>query len=131
MQAGQLPNDKQVSCFQAALGRNPTPPGCSPGAVEMGPPAWYLAAGCLYQPVRNVVTSAPRMRCKWFCSRGLFTGSGVAGAGRKAVAGQRRKLSGMRRTVPGAEAIIALRGREASSHREEIWQRPRNQTATA
>ena len=50
---------------------------------------------------------------------------------RKAVVGQRLKLSGMRRAVPGAEAIIALRGREASSHREEIWLRPRNQTATA
>jgi len=37
----------------------------------------------------------------------------------------------MRWTVPGADAIIALRCREASSHWEEIWQRPRNQTATA
>ena len=37
-----------------------------------------------------------------------------------AVVGQRLKLPGMRPAVPGAEAIIALRGREASSHREEI-----------
>jgi len=34
-------------------------------------------------------------------------------------------------TAAGADAIIALRCREASSHQEEIWQRPRNQTATA
>ena len=37
------------------------------------------------------------------------------------------KQSGMRWTV----AITALRCREASSQWEEIWQRPRNQTATA
>jgi hypothetical protein len=31
----------------------------------------------------------------------------------------------------GARAIIALRCREASDRWEKIWQRPRNQTATA
>ena len=75
--------------------------------------------------------NAPRMRYKWFRSRGLFVGSGVVEAGCKAVIGQRLKLSGMRWTVAGADAIIALRCREASSHWEQIWQRPRNQTATA
>ena len=85
----------------------------------MGLPVWYLAAGCLYSQCGTWPPAHPRMRCKWFCSRGLFTGSGVVEAGRKAVVGQRLKLSGMRRAVPGAEAIIALRGREASSHREE------------
>ena len=62
---------------------------------------------------------------------GLFTGSGAVEAGCKAVIGQRLKSSGMRWTVAGADAIIALRCREASSQWEEIWQRPRNQTATA
>ena len=76
-------------------------------------------------------SNAPRMRYKWFRSRGLFVGSGVVEAGCKAVIGQRLKLSGMRWTVAGADAIIALRCREASSHWEQIWQRPRNQTATA
>jgi hypothetical protein len=61
----------------------------------------------------------------------VFVGSGVVEAGCKGVVGQRLKLSGMRWTVPGADAIIALRCREASSHREQIWQRPRSQTATA
>ncbi|MGH3238602.1 MAG: ISKra4-like element ISDesp4 family transposase, partial [Streptosporangiaceae bacterium] len=75
--------------------------------------------------------NAPRMRCKWFRSRGLFAGSGVVEAGCKAIVAQRLKLSGMRWTVAGADAIIALRCREASSRREEIWQRPRSQTATA
>jgi hypothetical protein len=75
--------------------------------------------------------NAPRMRYKWFRSRGLFVGSGVVEAGCKAIVGQRLKLSGMRWTVAGADAIIALRCREASSEWEEIWQRPRSQTATA
>ena len=75
--------------------------------------------------------NAPRMRYHWFRSRGLFVGSGVVESGCKAVIGQRLKLSGMRWTVPGADAIVALRCREASSQREQIWQRPHNQTATA
>ncbi len=75
--------------------------------------------------------NAPRMRYKWFRSRGLFVGSGVVEAGCKTIVGQRLKLSGMRWTVAGADAIIALRCREASSQCEQIWQRPRSQTATA
>jgi hypothetical protein len=62
--------------------------------------------------------NAPRMRYKWFRSRGLFVGSGVVEAGCKAVIGQRLKQSGMRWTVAGADAIIALRCREASSQWE-------------
>jgi hypothetical protein len=75
--------------------------------------------------------NAPRMRYKWFRSRGLFVGSGVVEAGCKTIVGQRLKLSGMRWTVAGADAIIALRCREASSQWEQIWQRARSQTATA
>ena len=75
--------------------------------------------------------NAPRMRCKWFRSRGLFVGSGTVEAGCKTVVGQRLKWSGMRWTVRGADAIIALRCTEASASWEEIWQRPRNQTALA
>ena len=48
-------------------------------------------------------SNAPRMRYKWFRSRGLFVGSGAIEAGCKAVIGQRLKLSGMRWTVRGAE----------------------------
>jgi hypothetical protein len=58
-------------------------------------------------------------------------GSGVVEAGCKAIVAQRLKLSGMRWTVTGADPIIALHCREASSQWEEIWQRPRSQTATA
>jgi hypothetical protein len=75
--------------------------------------------------------NAPRMLHKWFRSRGLFTGSGVVEAGCETIVGQRLKLSGMRWTVASADAIIALRCREASSQWEEIWQGPRHQIATA
>ena len=55
------------------------------------------------------LNNAPRMRYHWFRSRGLFTGSGAAEAGCKAVIGQRLKQSGMHWTVSGADAIITLR----------------------
>jgi hypothetical protein len=71
------------------------------------------------------------LRYEWFRSRGLLVGSGVVEAGGKAILTTALALSGMRWTVPGADAIIALRCREANSQREQIWQRPRNQTATA
>ena len=53
--------------------------------------------------------NAPRMRYRWFRSRGLFVGSGLVESGCKAVIGQRLKLSGMRWTVTGADAITTLR----------------------
>ena len=71
------------------------------------------------------------MRYHWFRSRGLFTGSGVVEAGCKSVIGQRLKQSGMHRTTDGADAIIALRCREASSQREAICNTPHTQTRTA
>ena len=60
------------------------------------------------------LNNAPRMRYHWFRSRGLFVGSGVVESGCKAVIGQRLKLSGMRWTVPGADAIATLRCQQAS-----------------
>ena len=75
--------------------------------------------------------NAPRMRYQWFRSRGLFVGSGVVEAGCKTIVGQRLKLSGMRWTVAGADAIIALRCREASSQRETVCYAPHNQTGAA
>ncbi len=58
--------------------------------------------------------NAPRMRYKWFRSRGLFVGSGAVESGCKAVIGQRLKLSGMHWTVAGASAITTLRCQQAS-----------------
>ena len=73
--------------------------------------------------------NAPRMRYHWFRSRGLFVGSGVIEAGCKTVTGQRLKQSGMHSTAGGADAIITLRCREASSERETICNTPHTQTA--
>ncbi|HUY50345.1 MAG TPA: ISKra4 family transposase [Streptosporangiaceae bacterium] len=75
--------------------------------------------------------NAPRMRYHWFRQCGLFVGSGVVEASCKTVVGQRLKQSGMHWTVSGADAIIALRCREASSTREAICNTPHTQTRTA
>jgi hypothetical protein len=77
------------------------------------------------------LNNAPRMRYRWFRSRGLFVGSGVVEAGCKAVIGQRLKLAGMHWTTAGADAIIALRCREASSQWEAICSTQHTQTRTA
>ena len=77
------------------------------------------------------LTNAPRMRYHWFRQCGLFTGSGVVEASCKTVIGQRLKQSGMHWTVPGADSIIALRCREASSTWEAICNNPDTQTRTA
>jgi hypothetical protein len=71
------------------------------------------------------------MRYRWFCSRGLFTGSGVVEAGCKSIVGQRLRQAGMHRTTDVADAIIALRCAEASSQWEAICNTPHTQTRTA
>jgi hypothetical protein len=75
--------------------------------------------------------NAPRMRYHWFRQCGLFVGSGVVEASCKTVVGQRLKQAGMHWTVNGADAIIALRCREASSTREATCNTPHTQTRTA
>jgi len=75
--------------------------------------------------------NAHRMRYRWFRSRGLFVGSGLVESGCKAVIGQRLKLSGMRWTVTGAEAITTLRCQQASRPEDRIWSTPHNQTPAA
>ena len=75
--------------------------------------------------------NAPRMRYKWFRQCGLFVGSGAVESGCKAVIGQRLKLSGMRWTIRGADAIAALRCEQASTPGSQIWQRPRSQRTSA
>jgi hypothetical protein len=62
-----------------------------------------------------------RMRYKWFRSRGLFAGSGVVESGCKAVIGQRLKLSGMRWTATGADAIATLGCQQASRPEDRPW----------
>lgn len=66
-------------------------------------------------------TNAERMRYAKFRSQGLFVGSGVVEAGCKSI-GFRLKQSGMRWTVAGANAIIALRCCQLSGRWEEFWE---------
>ena len=61
------------------------------------------------------------MRYAEFRRQCLFVGSGVAEASCKTVIGQRLKQSGMRWTVDGANAIIALRCCQLSNRWEEFW----------
>jgi hypothetical protein len=75
--------------------------------------------------------NAPRMRYRWFRSRGLFVGSGAVESGCKAVIGQRLKLSGMHWTVAGASAITTLRCQQASRPEDQICSALRNQTPAA
>ena len=62
------------------------------------------------------------MRYACFRRQGLFVGSGVIEAGCKTIIGQRLKQSGMRWTVDGANAIIALRCCQLSNRWEEFWE---------
>lgn len=67
-------------------------------------------------------TNAERMRYSQFRAQGLFVGSGVIEAGCKTIAGRRLKQSGMRWTVRGANAILALRCCELSGRTEQYWE---------
>jgi len=62
---------------------------------------------------------------------GLFVGSGVVESSCKTVIGQRLKQSGMHWTLSGADAIIALRCREASSQWEAVCNTRDTQARTA
>jgi len=66
-------------------------------------------------------TNKLRMCYKYFRARGFFVGSGVVEAGCKTVIGQRLKQSGMRWTVAGANAVIALRCRLLGNRWDDLW----------
>ena len=67
-------------------------------------------------------TNMERMRYQRFRDEGLFVGSGVVEAGCKTIIGRRLKQSGMRWTVRGANAIIALRCCDLSGRWEQFWE---------
>lgn len=67
-----------------------------------------------------------RMKYSEYREKGLFVGSGVIEAGCKTVVGKRLKQSGMRWSVRGADAIIALRCCIISRRFDEYW---KNRTA--
>jgi hypothetical protein len=102
------------------------------GQEAQAPPAWRncLEAGDIGRLVRQVgkqlpasapskksmlkqlryfENNAPQMRYAEYREKKFFVGSGVVEAGCRTVIGQRLKQSGMRWSVGGANAIIALR----------------------
>lgn len=70
-----------------------------------------------------------RMRYPKFRAQGLCTSTGVLEAGCKVVIGTRLKRTGMRWTVGGANAIIALRCSKLSARFEDFWERRRDRPA--
>ena len=76
----------------------------------------------VHNTVHYFHTNAERMRYQKFRGMSLFVGSGVVEAGCKTVIGHRLKQSGMRWTVRGANAIIALRCNQLSRRWEEFWE---------
>jgi len=82
------------------------------------------------QPIREEIektfsyfeTNQSRMKYAKWIAQGLFVGSGVIEAGCKMIVGQRLKQSGMRWTVNGANAIVALRCCQISGRWEDFWE---------
>jgi hypothetical protein len=65
--------------------------------------------------------NAPYMRYAEYREKNFFVGSGVVEAGCRTVIGERLKQSGMRWSVRGANAIIALRCCIMSGRFEDFW----------
>jgi hypothetical protein len=65
--------------------------------------------------------NAPQMRYAEYRQKKFFVGSGVVEAGCRTVIGERLKQSGMRWSVGGANAIIALRCCILSGRFEDFW----------
>jgi len=73
--------------------------------------------------VGYVVHNQHRMRYPELRAQGLCISSGVVEAGCKVAIGTRLKRAGMRWTVAGANAIIALRCSKLSDRFDDFWQR--------
>ena len=68
-------------------------------------------------------TNRHRMRYPEFHAQGLCTSTGVVEAGCKVAIGTRLKRTGMHWTVPGSNAIIALRCSKLSGRFQDFWER--------
>ena len=68
-------------------------------------------------------TNRERMRYPEFHAQGLCTSTGVVEAGCKVAIGTRLKRAGMHWTVPGSNAIIALRCSKLSGRFQDFWER--------
>lgn len=89
------------------------------GALRVHAHANDEARKCLDHVARN----QSRMRYPEFRAQGLCVSSGVVEAGCKVAIGTRLKRAGMHWTVPGADAIIALRCCKLSGRFEDFWER--------
>ncbi|MEU8821340.1 nucleotidyltransferase family protein [Actinoplanes sp. NPDC048796] len=56
---GRLPLHEQLAALRTTLSRNQTLLQVLETANAVGPPNWYVTAGCLFQTVWNVVTDRP------------------------------------------------------------------------
>ncbi len=74
------------------------------------------------QTIGYFESNRERMRYAQFRRQALFVGSGVIEAGCKTIVGHRLKQSGMRWSLRGANAIIALRCAQLSGRWEEFWE---------
>src|SRR5438105_6505013 len=72
-------------------------------------PASAKSKKSMLQQLRYFANNAPQMRYAEYREKKFFVGSGVVEAGCRTVIGERLKQSGMRWSVRGANAIIALR----------------------
>jgi len=74
--------------------------------------------------IRKVIkyfsTNLDKMKYRWLRDRGLPIASGIVEASCKSVIGGRLKLSGMRWSIPGGQAILNLRTCVLSDHRWDI-----------
>jgi hypothetical protein len=87
-------------------------------ALRRHAPHSKLARDCV-QYLRH---NRQRLRYPEFHAQGLCTSSGVVEAGCKGVIGTRLKRTGMHWTLPGANAIIALRCCKLSGRFEDFWE---------
>jgi hypothetical protein len=84
-------------------------------------PASSQSTHALIKQLRYFENNAVQMRYAEFREKKFFVGSGVVEAGCRTVIGERLKQSGMRWSVRGANAIIALRCCIMSGRFEDFW----------
>jgi len=89
------------------------------GALRLQAPKDDEARKCVDYVARN----RDRMQYGKFRADGLSTSTGVVEAGCKVAIGTRCKRAGMHWTVPGADAIIALRCCQLSGRFPDFWRR--------
>jgi hypothetical protein len=84
-------------------------------------PASATSKDSMLKGLRYFERNAPQMRYAEYREKKFFIGSGVVEAGCRMVIGERLKQSGMRWSVRGANAILALRCCILSGRFEDFW----------